>query len=200
MTANDQIRWDRQHDEVRGTQAPSRFLQEIVDGENWSLPRGKALDVACGKGRNALFLAARGFQVTAIDISPVGLEEGRRQAEQNSLSIDWQQSDLENVQLCPAGYDLIVNINYLQRSLIRQIKSAVKTGGHVIFETYLIDQQAIGHPKNPNYLLMHNELLNHFRESRVLLYREGRFADSAERSFRAGVFAQRIDRSSSAGL
>ncbi len=192
MTASDQIRWDRQHAEARGAQAPSGFLQEIVNGENWSLPRGKALDVACGEGRNALFLAARGFQVTAIDISPVGLEEGRRQAEQNSLSIDWQQADLESVPLGPADYDLIVNINYLQRSLIRQIKSGVKTGGHVIFETYLIDQQTIGHPKNPEYLLAHNELLAHFRDFRVLCYREGRFLDGAAPSFRAGIFAQRI--------
>ena len=193
MTTKDQIRWDRQHAEARGTQAPSRFLQEIIDGESWNVPRGKALDVACGKGRNALFLAARGFQVTAIDISRVGLEEGRRQAEENSLSIDWQQSDLEGVRLGPAEYDLIVNINYLQRSLVRQIRSAVKTGGHVIFETYLIDQQTIGHPKNPDYLLAHNELLDYFRDYRVLRYREGQFADNVEPSFRAGIFAQRLD-------
>ena len=192
MAIDDRVRWDRQHGETRGAQAPSAFLQEVLDSDHWNLTAGKALDIASGKGRNALFLALRGFQVTAIDISAVGLEHGRKQAEELSLSIDWQQADLEHIELVPAEYDLIVNMNYLQRSLLPQIKSALKPGGHVIFETYLIDQQAVGHPKNPDYLLAHNELLNCFREFRVLLYREGKFADGVEPSFRAGIFAQKI--------
>jgi 2-polyprenyl-3-methyl-5-hydroxy-6-metoxy-1,4-benzoquinol methylase len=191
MTADDQRRWDRQYADSHGAKAPSRFLQEILDSDHWTIAPGRALDIACGKGRNAVFLASRGFQVTAIDISPVGLEQGLKQAEENSLSIVWQQADLEHVQLGPAEYDLILNTNYLQRSLIPQIKSAVKPGGHVIFETYLIDQREIGHPKNPEYLLSPNELLAHFRDFRVFLYREGKFVDAVEPSFRAGIFAQR---------
>lgn len=192
MAIDDQIRWDRQHGEVHGIPAPSRFLQEIIDSDHWKISPGRALDVATGKGRNALFLASRGFQVTAIDISSVGFEQGRKQAEESSLPVTWLKADLEDVQLDPTEYDLMVNINYLQRSLIPRIKSALRPGGHVIFETYLIDQQAAGHPKNPDYLLDHNELLDHFRDFRVLLYREGKFADSAETSFRAGIFAQKI--------
>jgi tellurite methyltransferase len=192
MAIDDQIRWERQHAEGRWITAPSRFVQDILDSDHWTILPAKALDVATGKGRNALFLASRGFQVTAIDISTVGLEEGRKRARDNSLSIDWQQADLENLQFAAAAYDLIVNINYLQRSLIPRLRSALKPGGHMIFETYLIDQQAAGHPKNPDYLLNHNELLAHFRDYRVLLYREGRFADGAEASFRAGLFARKI--------
>jgi tellurite methyltransferase len=192
MAADDQTRWDRQHAESLAAVAPSQFLQEIIDGDHWSLAPGRALDIACGKGRNALFLASHGFHVTALDISPVALEEGRKHAGKNGLRIVWRQADLERVQLTPAEYDLIVNFNYLQRSLIPQIKNAVKPGGHVIFETYLIDQRDIGHPKNPQYLLSHNELLAHFRDFRVLLYREGRFVDTVEPSFRAGIFAQRL--------
>lgn len=192
MAVDDQDRWDRQHGEGYGTIAPSQFLQEILDSNHWTIPPGKALDVATGKGRNALFLAERGFQVVAIDISRVGLEEARKRAQGNSLSIDWQQHDLEKLQLPVAAYDLIVNINYLQRSLIPGLRSALKPDGHMIFETYLIDQQAAGHPKNPDYLLNHNELLEHFRDYRVSLYREGRFGDGAEPSFRAGIFAHKI--------
>jgi tellurite methyltransferase len=192
MTFEDQSRWDRLHAEGRGGGASSRFLQEIIDSDHWTIVPGKALDLACGTGRNALFLASRGFQVTAIDISPVGLERGCEQAQANSLSIDWQQGDLEALQLPSGEYDLIVNINYLQRSLIPQIQRALKPGGHVIFDTYLIDQQVVGHPKNPDYLLNHNELLEHFRDFRVLLYREGNFSDGTEPSFRAGILAQKI--------
>ena len=191
MTTNDQSKWDRQHGDADGAKAASRFLQEIIDSDHWTIAPGRALDIACGKGRNALFLASRGFQVTAMDISSVGLEQGRKQADESLLSIAWQQTDLEQLRLGSAEYDLIVNINYLQRSLIPQIKAAVKTGGHVIFDTYLIDQQVIGHPKNPDYLLLHNELLDHFRDFRVLFYREGKFVDGTGPSFRAGIFAQR---------
>jgi SAM-dependent methyltransferase len=192
MTADDQTRWDRQHADCDGAIAVSQFLQEIIDGNHWKIAPGKALDVACGKGRNALFLASRGYHVTAIDISPVGLKQGRKRADENSLDIVWQQADLEHAQFTPAEYDLIVNFNYLQRSLIPQIKNALKSGGHVIFETYLIDQREIGHPKNPEYLLSHNELLAYFHDFRILLYREGHFVDTVERSFRAGLFAQKL--------
>jgi tellurite methyltransferase len=192
MTLDDQSRWNRLHAERRGGGEPSRFLQEIIDSGHWTIAPGKALDVACGKGRNALFLASRGFQVTAIDISPVGLEHGRERGKANSLSITWQQADLEDLQVAAGEYDLIVNINYLQRSLMPRLKGALKPGGHVIFDTYLIDQRAVGHPKNQDYLFDHNELLDQFRDFRVLLYREGKFLDGTEPSFRAGILAQKV--------
>jgi len=84
----------------------------------------------------------------------------------------------------------MVNFNYLQRSLIPQIKKSLKSGGHVIFESYLIDQRIVGHPKNPAYLLGHNELLDLFRGLRVLYYREGKFKGGQE-AYRAGIFAQK---------
>ena len=193
MSLDDQVRWDRQYEQSRALKKPAAFLQEIFESEHWHIPPGRALDVACGSGSNALFLAGQGFEVTAIDISPVGLAHGAQLAKERSLSVIWQQADLDSIQLPVAACDLIVNINYLQRSLMSQIKSALKCGGFIVFETYLIDQQTIGHPKNPNYLLAHNELLGHFRDFRVLCYREGKFAEDGESSFRAGIFAQKLD-------
>ena len=168
MSRDDRLRWDRQHAESLGAEQPSSFLREIIESSCWDMPRGRALDIACGKGRNALFLAEQGFEVVAIDISPVALEAAQRQAQERSLAIAWQQADLEQVELPQADYHLIVNFNYLQRSLIPSMKSALRPGGYVIFETYLVDQQAIGHPKNPAYLLDYNELLDFFRDFRVL--------------------------------
>ena len=192
MGLDDQARWDKQHAEARGPDTPASFLQQVFETDVWQLPRGRALDIACGQGRNSLYLAEGGFEVVAMDISAVALNEARKRAEMKQLRIDWRQTDLEAVRLDEAAYDLIVNFNYLQRSLIPQIKRAVKHGGYIIFETYLIDQMAIGHPKNPDYLLRHNELLEHFREFRILGYREGKFKDDGEASYRAGIFAQRI--------
>ncbi len=192
MSIEDEIRWDKQHESTHGSAEPSAFLRDIFTADAWPIPRGRALDLACGKGRNALFLAERGFDVVAIDISPIALEEGRRRAEERNLAVVWQQADLERIQLDENAYDLVVNFNYLQRSLIPQIKAALRIGGYLVFDTYLIDQPAIGHPKNPAYLLQHNELLNWFREYRVLWYREGRFSEGDEPAFRAGIFAQKI--------
>ena len=192
MGSDDQARWDKQYVEARGSDTPASFLRQVFETDVWQLPRGRALDIACGQGRNSLYLAERGFEVVAMDISAVALNEARKRAELKQLRIDWRQTDLEAVRLDEAAYDLIVNFNYLQRSLIPHIKRAIKSGGHVVFETYLIDQIAIGHPKNPDYLLRHNELLEHFREFRILCYREGKFKDNGEASYRAGIFAQRI--------
>ena len=192
MSHEDQIRWNRQHAESARVELPSTFLRQILESDRWRLAPGHALDLACGKGRNALYLATLGFHVTGIDVSPVALEIGRKEAEQRALPIDWRQADLDNFHFKAAVYDLIVNINYLQRALIPSIKAALRPGGHVIFETYLIDQQAVGQPKNPAYLLGHNELLEHFRNFRVFCYQEGKLPDRQESSFRACIFAQKL--------
>jgi tellurite methyltransferase len=192
VSSSDQARWDERHARSQSTTAPAEFLREIVESAAWSVPRGQALDIACGKGRNAIYLAERGFDVTALDISAVALDAGRRLAQERNLKIDWRQCDLTAADLPIASFDLIVSFNYLERTLIASIKQAVQPGGLVMFETYLIDQAAVGHPKNPDYLLKHNELLDYFRGFRVLLYREGKYAESGDLSFRAGIFARRI--------
>ncbi len=192
MSASDQARWDRKHLAEHGSEAASGFLREIFQTQNWPMRSGRALDIATGKGRNAIFLAERGFDVEAIDISPVALDEARRRATERKLDISWREADLEQIELPEACYDLVLNFNYLQRSLIPRIKETLKAGGHIIFETYLIDQRTVGHPSNPAYLLGHNELLEFFRDLRVLWYREGKFTEGDEVSYRAGIFAQKV--------
>ncbi|HXG53230.1 MAG TPA: class I SAM-dependent methyltransferase [candidate division Zixibacteria bacterium] len=157
----------------------------------WDIPRGPALDVATGEGRNALFLASLGFEVVGVDVSPVALAEARRRALGAGLSVDWRQADLESEPLPKNRYRLVVDFNYLQRSLTVPLKNSLVPGGFVVFETYLIDQREIGHPRNPAYLLQRNELLSMFRDFRVLLYREGKFFDGGRPAFRAGIFAQK---------
>ncbi|MSP39610.1 MAG: methyltransferase domain-containing protein [Deltaproteobacteria bacterium] len=192
MSRDDEVRWDTQHAQSQVGEEPASFLRQMIEADAWPVPRGRALDLACGKGRNALYLAELGFEVVAMDISSVALAAGRSHAEAKRLTIDWQQVDLEQVHLGAAAYQLIVSFNYLQRSLMPQIKRAVKIGGYVIYETYLIDQKEIGQPKNPAYLLGHNELLKSFDDFRVLSYREGKFPDAGGGSFRAGIVAQRL--------
>ncbi len=175
-----------------GEEAPAYFLQEIFNQHSWRIQPGRALDIATGRGRNALYLAERGFTVEAVDISEVALKEAKKRAEKKGLMINLRQADLEDAELPESSYDLIVNFNFLQRNLVPKMKRALKLGGDIIFETYLIDQRLIGHPKNPAYLLGHNELLELFRDFRILYYREGKFTEGGRNAYRAGLFGKRV--------
>ena len=192
MSTEDQVRWDARYQNQPVIEPPAAFLHDCLRSIDAPKARGEALDIACGKGQNALYMAHRGFAVTALDISTIALNQGRRRAQEFNLAINWQQCDLKTAELGRDKYKLVVNFNYLQRSLVAPIKRAVEPGGYVIFETYLIDQAAIGNPRNSDYLLKHNELLDFFREFRVLNYREGKVTDSHTNYFRAGIFAERI--------
>src|SRR5258706_3504314 len=192
MSVTDRMRWDEQHKQTQGSDQPSAFLREVIELSAWQLPHGRAVDRACGQGRNSLYLAERGYSVVAVDISAVALQTGREKAEAKRLPIDWRQDDLEQIHLGETVYDLVLNSNYLQRSLVPQIKTSLRTGGVAIYQTYLIDQKEFGHPKNPDYLLGHNELLDWFRDFRVLYYREGKFSEGGEVAYRAGILAQKV--------
>lgn len=192
MALEDRGTWDRRHADRAESAEPSEFLKEIFQAGIWPIHEGRALDIATGKGRNALYLAELGFQVEGVDVSDVALEEARRRAADKNLIVTWKQADLDRLELAESAYDLIVNFNFLERFLVPKIKAALKLGGHVIFETFIVDQRVIGHPKNPAYLLGHNELLRLFKELRVLWYREGKFAQEGKAAFRAGLFAQRV--------
>jgi len=144
--------------------------------ENLSLlPKGgKALDIAMGTGRNALYLASLGFRVTGIDLSAVAVEKCREKAQRLGLPIEALVADLEHYPLPSEEYDLIVNFYYLQRSLTPSIVAALKPGGVLVFESFTIDQLQFGWgPKLPDHLLRPGELRDMFAALETLLYHEG---------------------------
>jgi SAM-dependent methyltransferase len=157
------------------------------------LPPGRALDIATGEGRNAVFLAQHGFQVDAVDISEVGLEKARKLAREAGLRIRTIPADLDIYPIPEEHYDLIANFYFLDRSLISKIRGGLKKGGRVIFETYLIEQRDLGTkgPRNPKYFLKHNELLRMFKGFRILLYREGIFTEDRRKKAVASLIAEK---------
>ena len=153
---------------------PSQFLVENIN----LLPKGRALDLAMGSGRNSIYLAKRGFEVEGVDLSPEAVSEAIKGAEKARVTIKAHIVNLEkDFHIKSGAYDLIICFNYLQRSLTQQIKDGLRVGGVVVYETFIIDHARFGKPNNPNYLLEHNELLWMFKEFRCLLYREGIFED-----------------------
>ena len=164
--------WDQRYRQGRTMpDEPAALLVENLP----LLPKGgKALDIAMGTGRNALYLASLGFRVTGIDVSAVAVEKCRQKVERLGLPIEALVADLEHSPLPIEEYDLIVNFYYLQRSLAPQIVAALKPGGVLVFETYTIDQLQFGWgPKNRDYLLRPGELREMFAGLETLLYHEG---------------------------
>ena len=156
------------------------------------LPKGRLLDVAMGNGRNAIFLATMGFDVEGVDISPEAVNSALIMARRVGVSIKARVADLDAHYYIEAGaYDVIICFNYLQRSLIQQIKDGLRKGGMVVYETFLVDQAQWGKPKNPDYLLKHNELLNMFRDFRCLRYREGLIEAREDRRAIASILAEK---------
>ena len=165
---------------------PSQFLIDNIS----LLPKGRALDVAMGGGRNAVYLSVMGFDVEGVDISPEAVNNALALAKQNRVDLKAMVGDLEeHYQIEKEAYDLIVCFNYLQRSLIARIKEGLRPGGIVVYETYTVDQPQFGKPRNPDYLLKYNELLEMFREFRCLRYHEGIIGN---RKAVAGIVAEKV--------
>ncbi|HXQ23822.1 MAG TPA: class I SAM-dependent methyltransferase [Candidatus Acidoferrales bacterium] len=185
---DDRQRWEARyaHAHGAGREAPSEFVVMHADRL-----RGRILDIAAGAGRNALFLARRGNLVEAIDISLAGLRLAQAAARAEGLRLTAVQADLESFPLPVERYDAVINIRYLQRSLFVPTQRALKPGGVVLVETFLIDQQRIGHPRNPDFLLQRGELRAAFSHFELLVYEEGLLPSAPQPAYLARLLARR---------
>jgi tellurite methyltransferase len=145
------------------------------------LAKGTALDLACGAGRNALFLAASGYRVDALDISTVGLERGRRAATEQALAIRWLCADLDEPAktALPTGrYDLIVWVRYIHRDLMPHVLEHLSPGGTLLCEQHLATTDAtMAGPTNAAFRLQPGELMRAAQGLRVLHQYEGAVTD-----------------------
>jgi tellurite methyltransferase len=138
---------------------------------------GRALDVACGRGRHALWLAERGYEVEAIDRDPAALVVLAEEAARRGLPISTSQRDLEGAgaTLARQRFDLIVVIHYLHRPLMPLLREALRPGGLLVYETFTVAQAARGKPSNPAFLLEPGELRRLVAPLQILVEREGEF-------------------------
>ncbi len=167
----DKAKWDNIYSRegyVYGA-APVAFLKDKVK----LLPKGRALVLAMGEGRNAVFLAEQGFDVVGVDISEVAVKKALLLAKERGVKIRPIAADLEKYSIEENAYDLITCFNYLQRDLAPQMKKGLKPGGMIIFQTFTIDQLKYKRgPSNKNFLLRRNELLDMFHGMHVVYYSE----------------------------
>ena len=181
-----------------GVSAPSSWLIECADllpsapaaGGMAGTARPRALDLACGSGRHALLLAAAGFDVLAIDRDAAAIEGVLAASKRLGLVLRADVHDLEAPDADDSGggssattggplarsvFDLIVAVHYLHRPLFPALVRALAPGGLLLYETFTVDQAALGHPKNPAFLLNPGELPRLVAPLEVVRQREGEF-------------------------
>ena len=186
MSQEDRIRWDQRYrDGAYATREhPSAFLQERLPWIGRPQPGLLALDLACGRGRNALFLARRGFRVDAVDISAEALQSAREVAEAAALDdIRWTLHDLDEgldgiaQQQQSRQYDLALIMRYLDLSLLQAAADWLQPGGHLLCEVHLQTELPVAGPGNPAFRAAPGEVKQAASGLQILLYQEGLIQD-----------------------
>lgn len=145
----------------------------VLSEHAWLLPeKGTALDLACGLGANALFLAEQGLVVTAVDSSVVAIEKLNIASRQRGLTINAAEHSITATSFLKQSFDVIVVSRFLDRSLSDAIIEALKLGGLLFYQTFTREKVHTEPPNNPDYLLCDNELLTLFSPLRVVFYQE----------------------------
>ncbi|HYP54031.1 MAG TPA: methyltransferase domain-containing protein [Pyrinomonadaceae bacterium] len=167
--------WDERY--ARGEHAsdePHRLLSHVALEH---FRPGRALDLASGAGRNALFLASLGWRVVAVDASRVGVELTQQRARERGVEVETHVADLERgeFKIEPEAFDLACDFYYLQRDLFPALRACVRRGGAFVAAIHLDGGDAAAthaRPSNPDFLLRPGELLAEFRGWKILHYHE----------------------------
>ncbi len=180
--------WDKRYQRptyVFG-KSPARFL-----AENYQyLPfESSVLDMGMGEGRNAVFLAQKGYRVTGIDISSVAVKKAHLLAEEFGVKFKGIVASLNEYKIAPGSFDAIICFYYVDRSLIERMKTWLKPGGIIVYEAHTLREMKSNKTaeQNPDYYLKEQELLNLFPGMHVLKYEEPRH----EKEFRSSIILQK---------
>ncbi len=186
----DQEKWNLRYRE--GAYAvrkhPSAVLEEWLPKLKIREAHPRAIDVACGTGRNTIYLARRGWQVDAVDISQVALDHLTEMATTENLPITCIQMDLEGAARRPADlftadrYDLAIMIRYTNVPLVDRLKGVLKAGGYLIVEEHLVTEADVVGPGNPKFRVPPGVLRDVATGLDIIVCREGIVIDPDGRS------------------
>ncbi len=183
MSRDDRDKWNRRYRD--GAYAERKHPSAVLVDRLAEAPAGPALDVACGAGRNALYLASTGRAVDAVDISGAALERGREAAAERGLHVRFIEADLEHdpdQALPPGPYALIVVVRYVHRAILPALLSRLEPGGMLLVEQHVDSAEPVIGPTTAAYRMRPQELLRLAREAgadpaEIRAYREGLVAD-----------------------
>lgn len=184
MSQADREKWDARYlgGAYESRVHPSDLLADWVSRLKVTTAAPRAIDVACGAGRNALFLARRGWHVDAVDISPVALGRLRAAADAAGLSVTCVERDLEQASSAldvieGHRYDLALLIRYADTALVEALPRILAPGGYLIAEMHLQTEAAVAGPRSPRFRVAPGELQRAAAGFELLFYNEGLVAD-----------------------
>lgn len=168
---DDRSRWNEKYDDP-GFELPEQPIPEL-ESRVETLPDGRALDVATGTGRNALYLAERGYEVDAVDVSDAALERARRGAAERGVDVDWIRADLEEFDPEPDAYDVITVSFFAALEHLPDLKEALAPDGVLVYEHHLrsTDEVDVG-PSSKRHRYRSNDLLRACLDLTILHYEE----------------------------
>ena len=182
--------WDRKYSRASFIfgKTPAKFLAENFD---FLLPQSKVLDMGMGEGRNAVFLAQKGHNVTGVDISSVAVKKSYLLAKEYNVRIKGVVASMEKYQIPDESYDAIICFYYVDRSLNSKIQKWLRPGGILIYEAFTLAQKNKQDfmKESSSYFLKPQELLTMFPNMQVLKYEE----PLHENNFRASIILKKSD-------
>lgn len=160
-------------------------VTQVLSEHPFLLPStGTALDLACGLGSNAIFLAKHGLAVTALDISSVAINKLAHYSSEHKLTINACQQQITPDSLKADSFDVIVVSRFLDRTLMNAIIGALKPNGLLFYQTFTREKVIHTPPHNPEYRLANNELLALFAPLTVVFYQENALIGQHQRGLR----------------
>ena len=177
MTKTDRLRWDKKYS-ARDPELDKPH--PLLLKHRYLLNGGAALDVACGRGQNALWLGEIGYIVLGVDISPIALRTAREHVTMSGLErlVRFEEVDLNSWAVPPLSYDLVIVFRFLDRRLFPHLKSSLKRGGLLLYATRHKGILERDPDTNPDYLLNKGELAGIFQNWEIIYQQEG--AENAE--------------------
>lgn len=164
------VDWDKRYREgfYKGTLEPHGFLKRY-----WHLiPMGNVIDIAMGPGRDAIFLAEKGYRVYGIDRSYEAIRIAKRAIDRCQGNIQFIQADMAHLPIKRAMFDGCLVFYFFPRGMLQDITSLLKKDGMLIYETFLKRQNLIDRWRDPEYLLDDGELITSLRDIEPLFYEE----------------------------
>jgi len=180
VSRSDREKWDRRYREgaYSTRKHPSALLTEWLPKLAIDAERPQAIDLACGIGRNALYLAQHGWRVTAVDISGVALET-LATAAADRYEIRCAEMDLEIGQPWPAElkaagpFDLALMIRYTNLPMVGQLREILKPGGYLLVEAHRLTEDTVAGPNSARFRVAPGALRSAAAGYEIMEYREG---------------------------
>ncbi len=189
MSKEEKNTWDKRYSsgDYKPRQKPSDLLTKWLD----DFPPGKALDLACGTGRNSLFLAEKGYEVTAIDISPTAIRLAKNKALAKGLKINWIVADLDSFKIC-GQYDVISNFFHVNMKMVPDMITSLNIGGVLVYQHHMFPPFPSSEPHSHPSSFKSGELRQLFKDLKVLHYEEEQVDEEGGRhSYLASLVAQK---------